>query len=41
VPITVFLLYRIGIEEEALCDELGQAYLDYRKRTKKLLPGLY
>lgn len=41
VPITVFLLYRIGIEEAALCEELGPSYLEYRERTRRLLPGIF
>ncbi len=40
-PITVFFLYRIRIEEEALSEELGQAYLEYCKTTKRLLPGIF
>jgi protein-S-isoprenylcysteine O-methyltransferase Ste14 len=35
------LLYRIGIEEKALCMTLGEPYLDYQQRTKRLVPGLW
>lgn len=41
VPITVFFLYRIRIEEEALSDELGEDYLEYRKKTKRLIPRVF
>jgi protein-S-isoprenylcysteine O-methyltransferase Ste14 len=41
VPITALFLYRIKIEENVLSQELGTAYLDYRKRTKRLLPGIF
>jgi protein-S-isoprenylcysteine O-methyltransferase Ste14 len=41
VPVTAFFLYRIAIEEGALSEELGPAYLEYRKRTKRLLPGIF
>jgi len=43
---TLFLLgsaigYRIKIEENTLKKEFGQAYLDYAKKTKRLIPFLY
>lgn len=40
-PITSFFLYRISIEEDALSDELGEEYLEYRKKTKRLIPHVY
>jgi protein-S-isoprenylcysteine O-methyltransferase Ste14 len=30
--------YRIRIEEQALADALGRPYLEYMRRTKRLLP---
>jgi protein-S-isoprenylcysteine O-methyltransferase len=33
--------YRIHVEERALLESLGEAYAAYRKRTSRLLPGLY
>jgi len=41
VPITTFFLYRIEFEENALSEELGAAYLEYCKKTKRLLPGIF
>ncbi len=34
-------LYRIHVEERALLASLGDAYASYRKRTRRLIPGLY
>ena len=31
------ILYRIGIEEKTLIEKFGEVYLNYKKRTKKLL----
>ena len=35
------LVYRIQIEEKALAEGMGQDYVAYQKRTKKLLPGIW
>jgi protein-S-isoprenylcysteine O-methyltransferase len=40
IPITIALLARIRIEEEALVGALGADYEAYRARTKRLIPGL-
>ncbi len=34
-------LYRISFEEKMLVKQLGQGYLDYQKRSKRLVPGVY
>lgn len=34
-------LYRIRVEEKFMAIQLGQKYLDYRKKTWKLIPGIY
>ena len=41
LPIFVALLYRVRIEEGALAGGLGEPYLDYMRRTKRLLPGVF
>ena len=41
IPITTLFLYRIKIEEDVLSERLGMAYLEYRKKTKRLLPGVF
>lgn len=33
--------YRINIEEKALTTEFGQEYVDYAKKTKRLIPFLF
>jgi len=35
------LLYRIRIEEKVLAVSLGSDYVDYQKRTKKLIPWVW
>lgn len=37
----LFLLLRIDTEEEMLVEEFGEEYIDYRKRTKRILPFVY
>jgi protein-S-isoprenylcysteine O-methyltransferase Ste14 len=35
------ILYRIAVEEKALLEHYGEEYREYRKRTKRLIPGIY
>ncbi|MBB2997208.1 protein-S-isoprenylcysteine O-methyltransferase Ste14 [Paeniglutamicibacter cryotolerans] len=37
----VTLIRRIAVEEAELSGVMGQPYLDYRTRTKRLLPGIW
>ena len=41
VPITIALLHRIGIEERALQAGLGEAYTDFMRRKRRLVPFIY
>ena len=41
VPVLLVLLHRIRIEEQALCSALGEPYMVYCQRTKRLLPWVY
>jgi protein-S-isoprenylcysteine O-methyltransferase Ste14 len=41
VPIFVAFAYRIKVEERALVDALGDRYVSYARRTKRLLPFIY
>jgi protein-S-isoprenylcysteine O-methyltransferase len=41
IPITIVFLYRINVEERALTSALGDTYISYSGRTKRLLPLLY
>jgi protein-S-isoprenylcysteine O-methyltransferase Ste14 len=38
IPLIVGYSYRIRVEETALAKDLGQDYLSYMKRTKRLIP---
>ncbi len=37
----LFLLIRIGIEEEMLVEEFGEECIEYRKKTKRIIPFVY
>jgi protein-S-isoprenylcysteine O-methyltransferase len=41
LPTFVALWYRIRVEEEALRAHLGEDYVEYMRRTKRLVPGLF
>lgn len=41
VPITAAFLYRIKIEEEVLGEQFGRQYLNYMKKTKRLVPFVW
>lgn len=41
LPNIPMFLYRIRIEEAALTSALGEPYVEYMKRTKRLVPFLY
>lgn len=41
VPPFLAFAYRIKIEEQALVEQFGNEYIEYRKTTKKLIPFIY
>ena len=41
LPITAAFLWRIRVEEQALSEALGDAYGQYMRRTKRLVPFVY
>ncbi|WP_426476580.1 methyltransferase family protein [Chryseobacterium sp. CBSDS_008] len=41
VPPFLAFAYRIRIEEQALVEQFGEEYIEYRKSTKKLIPFIY
>jgi protein-S-isoprenylcysteine O-methyltransferase Ste14 len=41
IPVLVGFIYRIRVEERFMTEQMGQKYLDYQKRTKRLIPGIY
>jgi len=41
IPFVIAVWYRMRVEDEALHQAFGVAYLDYSKRAKRLIPKLY
>jgi protein-S-isoprenylcysteine O-methyltransferase Ste14 len=41
IPVFLGYSYRIKVEEKFMVEQMGQKYIDYQKRTKKLIPGIY
>jgi protein-S-isoprenylcysteine O-methyltransferase Ste14 len=41
IPVLSGYLNRINVEERFMVEELGQKYIDYRRRTKRLIPYVY
>lgn len=41
VPIFLAFVRRMNVEERALAESLGQSYVSYMSRTKRLLPFVY
>jgi protein-S-isoprenylcysteine O-methyltransferase Ste14 len=41
VPVLLGYLIRIIVEEKFMIEQMGQKYIDYQKRTKKLIPMIY
>ncbi len=41
IPLLLALLYRIKVEENVLTNEFSQLYLNYKKVTKKFIPGIF
>lgn len=40
IPFIAFS-YRMNVEEKALIEQFGEEYLEYRRKTKKLIPFVY
>jgi protein-S-isoprenylcysteine O-methyltransferase Ste14 len=41
IPITFGYVYRIYVEERFLVEQFGQKFIDYQKRTKRLIPYIF
>ena len=41
IPVTFGYIYRIKVEERFMRDQLGTDYLEYQKRTKRIIPMIY
>lgn len=41
IPVLLGYLNRIRVEEKFMIDQMGQKYIDYQKRTKRLIPMIF
>jgi protein-S-isoprenylcysteine O-methyltransferase Ste14 len=41
VPVLSGYIYRIIAEERFMTEQMGEKYIDYQKRTKRLIPKIY
>jgi protein-S-isoprenylcysteine O-methyltransferase Ste14 len=41
IPVAIGYIYRIKVEEKFMAEQLGSDYLDYQKRTKRIIPLIY
>ena len=41
IPILAGFLYRIHTEEKFMSEQMGQQYIEYKKKTKRLIPYIY
>ena len=41
IPVTLGYLYRINVEERFMREQLGEDYLNYQERTKRIIPMIY
>jgi protein-S-isoprenylcysteine O-methyltransferase Ste14 len=41
VPVFLGFIYRIRVEEKFMTEQMGQKYIDYQKRTNKLIPKIF
>jgi protein-S-isoprenylcysteine O-methyltransferase Ste14 len=41
LPVTLSIFYRIHVEEKLLNEEFGEKYIDYKRKTKRILPFIY
>jgi protein-S-isoprenylcysteine O-methyltransferase Ste14 len=41
IPVLLGYLNRITVEEKFMVEQMGQKYIDYQKRTKRLIPTIY
>lgn len=41
IPVLCGYLYRIWVEEKFMIERMGPKYLEYQKKTKKLIPLIY
>jgi protein-S-isoprenylcysteine O-methyltransferase Ste14 len=41
IPIAIGYIYRIKMEERFMTEQIGEDYLNYKNRTKRLIPMIY
>ena len=41
IPVIIGYLYRIKVEEKFMEDQIGEVYINYQKRTNKLIPLIF
>jgi protein-S-isoprenylcysteine O-methyltransferase Ste14 len=41
IPIAIGYIYRMRIEERFMTEQMGESYLNYKNRTKRLIPMIY
>jgi protein-S-isoprenylcysteine O-methyltransferase Ste14 len=41
IPVSLGYIYRIKVEEKFMIENMGSKYIDYQKRTKKLIPKIF
>jgi protein-S-isoprenylcysteine O-methyltransferase Ste14 len=41
IPVTIGYIYRIKVEEKFMIEQMGENYLNYQKRTKRIIPMIY
>jgi protein-S-isoprenylcysteine O-methyltransferase Ste14 len=41
IPVSFGYLNRIKVEEKFMVEQMGQKYVEYQKRTKRLIPAIY
>ncbi len=41
IPVLLGYLNRINVEEKFMIEQMGQKYLEYQRRTKRLIPKIY
>jgi protein-S-isoprenylcysteine O-methyltransferase Ste14 len=41
IPVTLGYLYRISVEEKFMLEQMGEDYLKYQGRTKRMIPFVY
>ena len=41
IPVAIGYIYRIKVEEGFMVEQMGESYLNYQRRTKRIIPMIY